>query len=921
MTSHFAFLPSIKTRLAADARGHNRSQLTLSYDLKITASPNVSAAELGADITVNADLKGPGDVISVSPNQIARTEPEQGLRGFEPNYFPFVEFVDADFPWRYSLDNGVARRNRPWLSLIALKSDEFDFIDQGMGPLPRIRINSASQSLPNLNDAWATAHSQVNLAEQGSDNPQEVLADDETRGFSRLLCFRKLDPQAAYYLFLVPNYQCGVLAGLGAGDVSNARSDPGWDIHSDERVDLPFYSQSRFNTNALEDLEVLLRRLKAFKADSDGEPGAPKIISSAAPGYYLGYEKTGARFEQQGALKQPDSSVEAYNTDTVLASKMVNTLKERISGEMEDNDGEDPLVSFPAYGHRFRQEKTVSESRARQNKWFDRLNLDLKMRQAAALGAETVRKNQEEFSKICWRQYKDIVEANKRLARLRLAKELAGKLVEKHFIKLPSDIALVLSEPLLPYILDNKGKAITDVLRGNGIPTTFASRNLRRISAKRPVSQNAINIGRENKDIPSPQIPGDITSSKVSVISPGVLNTARARRRSILSSRGVMGALGRELKIILGNNSFNNAVRPRALATSIVEFSSDDYVKEISNTLISLPEAKARFTVSGLTDIEEKVVAPVYRSPVVPRPLANYLTAFSKDSLLPGISELPNNTVAIFDENRAFIESFMVGANHAMNDELRWREYPTDMRGTIFSRFWDRGLPFDDNSGNDIKPIHQWVGKLGKNDTASGSTTENALVVVIRGDVIRKLGLPLVMLNEAKSTSWKQDDSPRHEPVFYGKLGRDVAYYGFDVPRDRVLSDSRKDKSFFVIYEPVGQLRFGLDVGTAQVRLERQAYSTLPLPFPVAALGRDYSHVKARPSAPVVPPSTQPDKWSDLSWSHVQPISGANYLKFNKNINISGEADLWGGSKTSATIARALWQKPIAAVLPLKRIL
>ena len=35
---------------------------------------------------------------------IARVDPPQGATGFEPNYLPFVEFADADFPWRYSFD-------------------------------------------------------------------------------------------------------------------------------------------------------------------------------------------------------------------------------------------------------------------------------------------------------------------------------------------------------------------------------------------------------------------------------------------------------------------------------------------------------------------------------------------------------------------------------------------------------------------------------------------------------------------------------------------------------------------------------------------------------------------------------------------------------------------------------------------------
>ena len=51
---------------------------------------------------------------------ISRVEPQGGLRGFEPNYMPFVEFVDADFPWRYSLDAGDPARIKPWIVLIAL---------------------------------------------------------------------------------------------------------------------------------------------------------------------------------------------------------------------------------------------------------------------------------------------------------------------------------------------------------------------------------------------------------------------------------------------------------------------------------------------------------------------------------------------------------------------------------------------------------------------------------------------------------------------------------------------------------------------------------------------------------------------------------------------------------------------------------
>jgi hypothetical protein len=56
---------------------------------------------------------------------------------------------------------------------------------------------------------------------------------------------------------------------------------------------------------------------------------------------------------------------------------------------------------------------------------------------------------------------------------------------------------------------------------------------------------------------------------------------------------------------------------------------------------------------------------------------------------LPGLENVPQNTVGLLQTNRRFIEAFMVGLNHEMASELRWREFPTDMRGNYFRSFWD----------------------------------------------------------------------------------------------------------------------------------------------------------------------------------------------------------------------------------------
>jgi hypothetical protein len=122
---------------------------------------------------------------------------------------------------------------------------------------------------------------------------------------------------------------------------------------------------------------------------------------------------------------------------------------------------------------------------------------------------------------------------------------------------------------------------------------------------------------------------------------------------------------------------------------------------------------------------------------------------------------------------------------------------------------------------------------------------------------------------------------------------------------------------FLVIYEPAGRMRFGLDIATAAVRQQRRDISRQSLAFPLRAFGRTEQRVPLRP--PPVPTLPGPSDWDDFSWRHVQ-IGAAGYVDFTPRIAVAGQPDLWGSSKTAASVARSFWQKPLAAVLPLKRI-
>jgi len=368
----------------------------------------------------------------------------------------------------------------------------------------------------------------------------------------------------------------------------------------------------------------------------------------------------------------------------------------------------------------------------------------------------------------------------------------------------------------------------------------------------------------------------------------------------------------------LAADKFAAAIRPRRVGVRVRTFQSATLSARITDTLRRLPRVKAELTIGGLLPAEKAEFKPVYRSPVIDEPLANRLQDFAADALLTDATRIPADTVAVFGENRRFIEAFLVGANHEMNKELRWREFPTDMRGTIFRRFWDRGRPAGDPAGDDIADIHTWNDALGRHFAPADVNQASDLVIVIRSEAVRKLDMPIVILNEAAGSAWQSGSGIDHEPIFVGKVAPDIAFYGFSVTREHILGAAR-DRTFLLVYEPAGRLRFGLDVASASVRQKRQDVAAQSLAFPIRTLGRSEQRVTLRRDPPP-PVSPSPASWDDFSWQQVG-LTGGGYVDFTRRFAVPGGPDLWGANKTSASIARSFWQKPVVVVVPLKRIL
>ena len=970
MTQKFTLLPYAVSELLdlADAPIGERKNLNLSYDLRIKTNGNIS----GAAIDISGELRGPGDVIGIDRTVITRIEPSPGIRGFEPNYFPLMEFDDVDFPWRYSLDSETgsyaSRGRRPWITIIALEAEEFSYPETSRGPLPSIEVNNPSLSLPPPDQLWAYAHVHLDDFDGTDAEIDQKLINDDHSSFSRILCPRKLKPLKTYYAFLVPTYEAGRLAGLGLKqtDIEASNFDmAAWGTQDITPLQIPFYYQWRFTTDAMEDLESLMRRLEAYDTERLTELSQSDVISAADPGYYPGYSNPSEEFARQTAIQIPRTGRWDYETDALLSTEMIITLDEVIEGEIDTSDDEDPLVAFPPYGFRYPDKPVLSLSAAENGEWFNHLNLDLKYRQVASLGADIVRKNQEEFMTIAWMQYDEIVEANLELMRLETSRVLTERMADRHLAAMEPESALTLAEPMLAITQVERGKTVSDFLSESGEPLSYSTRSLRQQSSKRSNTSRTADVQKQLqskatrsrsespelalKAMPVPRM-GARNDAQFSAPSAkpfkDVINTEAAKELfalgkfqtekdildlgvqlsdlqpvDVILDKGVSPVVLEVLSPILPEKTFE-VTRPATPVIVKRDYDTKTLTQPVIDTLKRLPNFKARFSLTGLTESEQITPRQIWRSPEIPMAMSLFLEDCDPDSLLSGADNIPDNSIVVMEENRQFIEALLVGMNHEMNNELRWREFPTDMQGTIFKRFWNRGASVQNVPSEDIAPIHTWTKKLGENVPVGSPDNQENFVVIIKGDIIRKLNNPIVSINiAAEDNKFVVNEGEDVPLAFVGKFKRDTNFYGFEFSLEQLLEPYILNKAFFVIYEPAGELRFGLDVATAEVRRARFDDAAHSIGFEAVSLAsvHSLSAVKSRASqktAVSIPPANNVTNTDDLSWSHMD-LTTSNYIDFSKNLP---GIELWSNSKTSASTARSFWQKPIAGVLPLARV-
>jgi hypothetical protein len=299
---------------------------------------------------------------------------------------------------------------------------------------------------------------------------------------------------------------------------------------------------------------------------------------------------------------------------------------------------------------------------------------------------------------------------------------------------------------------------------------------------------------------------------------------------------------------------------------------------------------------------------PVMAHPIFSEPMYRPMRDISAELLAPNLHLISNNTISLMETNQRFIEAYMVGLNHEMACELLWRGFPTDQRGSYFRQFWDVADAVNrepdktaaqiEEASLDITRLHTWerqtaLGTHENRPLPSGAEPgESRLVLVVRGDLLRKYPTAVIYAQRAK---WITDGTGRvvrelddgnpvqtiKLPIFKAEIEPDIRFLGFNLTASAAKGNPDPEAAdpgwFFVIQERPGEPRFGLD--------------NLSDDSPATATN-----------------------WDQLAWEHLENFDGLRFIDLNVPIRASvtespdGQFQ-WG--RNAADMAYILYQVPV----------
>jgi hypothetical protein len=333
-----------------------------------------------------------------------------------------------------------------------------------------------------------------------------------------------------------------------------------------------------------------------------------------------------------------------------------------------------------------------------------------------------------------------------------------------------------------------------------------------------------------------------------------------------------------------------------------------------------------------IADIQRETFAPVMAYPEFDTPTYQFLLEISDEHFVPNLQFVAQNSINLLETNQPFIEAYMLGLNHEFCREMHWRNYPTDNRATSFRQFWDVSSYLDRQGKDgatlkeelrDIPPIHTWprASKLGDHDHRDqGGAAENELVLVIRGDLLKRYPNALIY---AQRAAWQtnadgsinnkvervpvrltpaQEANPPESlvktPIYEAKARPDIYFFGFDLTALEARGESGDMAGddpgwFFIIKERPGEPRFGLDI-------EREAGASLAtwsdLAWPDVTLDATTTYLRAQQAHALSEPAASDERheqWVDdrhVAWTNGIHAGDLAYILYQLPVMVAVHA-------------------------------
>lgn len=529
----YSFLPYLRIGLPNKITQPDQDPIKLraTFDLELTMEGQAvgGGAALTETIPRQVQLYGPGDIVGIERRAFFKTEPRDWITNFESNYLPYIDFYDEDFPWRYtpSKADEPLHRLRPWIALVVLEESEFkDGKNIKDKPLPFIQVDNAATKFPPPEQLWAWAHVHVNRdlaasdAEIISTNMNAVLPklDDALKtnsdlAYSRLLCPRKLKPNAAYHCFLIPSFESGRQAGLGLEVNPDFASEYAW---GNGQAEFPYFHRWYFRTGTVGDFEYLVRLLVPKPAD---ERVGRRDMDVQNPGWNLpGLDPNGPLggiLKLGGALRVPKEvikDIDEFNkyehwADTGYPQPIQQAIASfldladdyqkpgpnpQLIPDPDNALDPDPLITPPLYGRwHAAVERLLTNAQGaslpNNQNWIHELNLDPRFRVPAGFGTRVIQVHQEEYMNVAWQQVGDLIKANHLIRLAQLSNEALWQWHTRNFQPLldqQPDKLMLLSAPVQKRIVV-QNKTLFYQFKMSLVPPIAVSPQMRKVMRPR----------------------------------------------------------------------------------------------------------------------------------------------------------------------------------------------------------------------------------------------------------------------------------------------------------------------------------------------------------------------------------------------------------------------------------------------------